>query len=80
MYMNAFQQYIAELLDEYDTLLSRQLLAAVNFKLNWNCRTSTVIRCRCAGTAIMLRSRMAATLSSAAKAVSRIMTSFAHSM
>ena len=32
MYMNAFQQYIAELLDEYDTLLSRQLLAAVNFK------------------------------------------------
>ena len=31
-FMNAFQQYIAELLDEYGALLSRQLLAAVNHK------------------------------------------------
>ena len=32
MFMNAYQQYIAELLDEYGELLSRQLLAAVNHK------------------------------------------------
>ena len=32
MYMNAYQQYIAELLDEYGALLSRQLLVAVNHK------------------------------------------------
>ena len=32
MFMNAYQQYIAELLDEYGALLSRQLLAAVNHK------------------------------------------------
>ena len=32
MYMNAYQQYIAELLDEYGALLSRQLQAAVNHK------------------------------------------------
>jgi|GEM_PF-2534468 len=34
MYMNACQKYIAELLDEYGPLLSRQLLAMVNFKFS----------------------------------------------
>ena len=32
MFMNSYQQYISELLDEYGALLSRQLLAAVNHK------------------------------------------------
>ncbi len=32
MYMNPYQEYIKELLDEYDTLLKRQLLQMINFK------------------------------------------------
>ncbi len=34
MYLNAYQKYIAELLCEYETLLCRQLLTAVNAKFD----------------------------------------------
>lgn len=30
MYLNVFQEYIKELIDEYGTLLKRQLLVMVN--------------------------------------------------